>query len=893
MGRSLWQTIIGPGGGGRRTPVGIAMRAGLVACLMAAAVAVLGVALPAAAAQLRPATATSLGGHLVGPISGKTLARRSATIKWQALPATTPTSTPDYVPGKVIVRYRQGTTALQRTKAMSAADATGTKALWPALGLYVLNLDTNTASPTRAIDALEAQPDVLFAEPDYIYHACDLATPASAVSVNDPSFPQQWGLKNSGQWDGTAGDDVDVTDAWGHTMGASKVVVAVIDTGVDYNNPDMKNSMWSQPGTGYHGYNFVAATNDPMDDQGHGTVCAGEIAAQANNGVGVAGVAPNVKIMALKALDSSGSGTDAEIVAAIKYAKTNGASEISMSLGGSQASAAEYTAIQAFGGPCICAAGNDGDNKDPVEYPGAFCGTTSYNGQNFPALNNVIGVGATDMNDDLATFSEYSPTWVSVDAPGVAIASTAMHEFVLKNTSLESGSDWSNWGVLDFSQNGSPDSWGVYTGAIAGDSATNHSSAAISDYKDGDALMLYDNSQFDLSSVPAADHPAITFNTVFNVVPFGKANGNQGALFAYYSIDGSNWYEVPGENTQWMDGSSLWPSKTPDVEEVDLTAMCGGSDNPNTGGYPFWFGFIFASTGAATDSNMYVAINNVSYGVGSTGAALVPTYQTPVRFMQGTSQATPIAAGICALMMSANTKITALQVKQDLIASVTKRSALAADCVAGGVVNASKAVQLASDKTPPTTTATGLHSSAAAWQKTSAQVTLSATDNAGGSGVAHTYYTLDGGAKQTYTAPFTLYDGTHTVTYWSTDEVGNTETAHKGYVNIDTKAPTAAAKAMALKAAKAKKGKKIKIKLTITDPTPSCGSATLTLTLTTKKGKKVGSLVKTAQPTNKALVISFKLKKTLKKGSYFIVCRATDAAGNAQATATKAKLKIT
>ena len=199
----------------------------------------------------------------------------------------------------------------------------------------------------------------------------------------------------------------------------------------------------------------------------------------------------------------------------------------------------------------------------------------------------------------------------------------------------------------------------------------------------------------------------------------------------------------------------------------------------------------------------------------------------------------------------------------------------------------------AADLTPPTTTATGLQSSAgAAWQKTPVKVTLSATDNAGGSGVAHTYFTIDGGAQQTYSAPFTLYDGNHTLTYWSVDKVSNVETAQKGYVNIDTKAPKAAAKAMALKAAKAKKGKKIKIKLTITDTKPSCGSATLTLTLTTKNGKKVGSLVKAAQPTNKALVISFKLKKTLKKGSYFIVCRATDAAGNAQAKAAKAKLKI-
>ena len=199
------------------------------------------------------------------------------------------------------------------------------------------------------------------------------------------------------------------------------------------------------------------------------------------------------------------------------------------------------------------------------------------------------------------------------------------------------------------------------------------------------------------------------------------------------------------------------------------------------------------------------------------------------------------------------------------------------------------------DTTPPTTTATGLQASASApWQKSSPKITLSATDNTGGSGVAHTYFTIDGGTQQTYAVPFyLLYDGAHTVSYWSVDKAGNTESAHSGYVKIDSKAPTTTAKALSVKAAKAKKGKTLKIKLTIADPVPSCGTADLTLTLTTRKGAKLWSLVKSGQPTNKALVISRKLKKALAKGTYFIVCRATDAAGNLQATASRAKLKIT
>ena len=212
----------------------------------------------------------------------------------------------------------------------------------------------------------------------------------------------------------------------------------------------------------------------------------------------------------------------------------------------------------------------------------------------------------------------------------------------------------------------------------------------------------------------------------------------------------------------------------------------------------------------------------------------------------------------------------------------------------GGGAPADSAYAYLLDGTAPVTTATGLQAlSTAAWQKIPAQVSLSAADTTGGVGLAATYYTIDGGAQQTYAAPFTLADGAHTVTYWSVDKVGNVETAHSGYANIDTKAPTVTAKKMMLKAAKAKKGKTLKFKLTVADPTPSCGGATVTVTLTTKKGKKLWSLVRAGQPTNKALAISYKLHKTLKKGTYSIVCTSTDAAGNVQAKATKAKLKIT
>src|SRR5262249_46767680 len=120
------------------------------------------------------------------------------------------------------------------------------------------------------------------------------------------------------------GADIHVTDAWDVTTGSSSVIVAVIDTGVDYNNPELAPNMWTGPG-GIHGYNFVANNTDPMDDYGHGTHVAGTIAAVGNNGSGMAGIAWNVKIMAVKFLDSSGSGSLDGAISAINYAVNNGA----------------------------------------------------------------------------------------------------------------------------------------------------------------------------------------------------------------------------------------------------------------------------------------------------------------------------------------------------------------------------------------------------------------------------------------------------------------------------------------------------------------------------------------------------------------------------------------
>lgn len=219
---------------------------------------------------------------------------------------------------------------------------------------------------------------------------------------NLPIIPSdQWGL-----------NAIDVLDAWIYSIGSPEVIVGVIDSGVDYNHFALKQNMWDD-GEGHHGYNFVHNNEYPMDDNDHGTHCAGVIAA---NSTKYMGVAPNVKIMALKFLSKEGYGSTASAIKAIEYGVKNGAKILSNSWGGGSYSNALADAIHyanlnnvLF----VAAAGNE--NNDNDKYP------------SYPAnykIDNVISVGAMDYRYRRASFSNYGETSVHVFGPGVSILST-------------------------------------------------------------------------------------------------------------------------------------------------------------------------------------------------------------------------------------------------------------------------------------------------------------------------------------------------------------------------------------------------------------------------------------------------------------------------------------
>jgi subtilisin family serine protease len=296
----------------------------------------------------------------------------------------------------------------------------------------------------RALDVpallqlLANHPDVLYAEPNYIVKAF--------TEPNDPSFPQLWGLRNTGQSVngsvGVAGADIHAVDAWNVSFGSTAQVVAVIDTGIDYTHPDLVTNVWSAPAAfsvniggvtvtcpaGSHGFNAITLTCDPMDDQNHGTHVSGTIGATGGNGVGVVGVNWTTQLMGIKFLDASGSGTEADAINAIDFAiqakqafaPTGGANVrvLSASWGGpdfSQAMLDEINAANAEEMLFVAAAGNNGFSNDILPtYPASY------------DAPNIIAVAATTNTDGRAFFSNYGAASVHLGAPGYDILSTTI-----------------------------------------------------------------------------------------------------------------------------------------------------------------------------------------------------------------------------------------------------------------------------------------------------------------------------------------------------------------------------------------------------------------------------------------------------------------------------------
>ncbi len=319
-----------------------------------------------------------------------------------------------YVPGEVIVKFSDNNSTTLRT-------ITGIYGLAVRHSLLkgnfaVLKLP-DYMSVEDAVSSISSERGVEYVEPNYIRRAM--------VVPDDPLYPSQWGLQETG-----------MADAWDHARGEGTILVAVIDTGIDLNHPDLQANLWRNPVESpdgidndhnglvddIRGWDFINGDNDPSDDNGHGTHVSGIIGAVGNNGRGVTGVNWQVSLVPLKILDADGAGSVSDEILAISYAIEKGVDVINASFGGSNFfSNAERDAIQAAlnaGILFVAAAGNGGidfigdDNDSSPFYPSGY------------GLDNIISVTAVTRTGAIATYANFGTTSVDLGAPGDGILST-------------------------------------------------------------------------------------------------------------------------------------------------------------------------------------------------------------------------------------------------------------------------------------------------------------------------------------------------------------------------------------------------------------------------------------------------------------------------------------
>ncbi len=341
----------------------------------------------------------------------------------------------DYAPGEIVLKLKSGKESIDCLTRMEIKPvfqnfhkehARSASSGADLADIYLMKVPKG--EETAYCETYRREPGVAYAEPNYLQHLC--------VSPNDGAYAQQWNLSI-----------VEAESAWDLETGSEDVIVAVVDTGVDYRHPDLGGNLWRNAGEiadngldddgnsyvdddlgwdfvdasgGAAGEDFETPDNDPMDRHGHGTHVAGIAGAVSNNGIGIAGVVWNCKIMAVRAGYKTASGNGVlesdDAARAIVYAAENGAGVINLSWGDTQKSSLIEDAVRfaAEQGALVCAAAGNSTSESPL-YPAALDNTS------------VMAIGSTDKQDKSSSFSNYGD-WVHVSAPGTGIYSTYLND---------------------------------------------------------------------------------------------------------------------------------------------------------------------------------------------------------------------------------------------------------------------------------------------------------------------------------------------------------------------------------------------------------------------------------------------------------------------------------
>lgn len=598
-------------------------------------------------------------------------------ISISPLTAKTLESEKQYMPHEVLVKFKPDLNDIQKTKIREEFEALLIKKL---AGINIEQWRLQGEEDTETVlQVLKTHPNIDHAEPNYLY--MPQAVP------NDPGFHNQWFLQNSGQAvkenTGTPGADISAAQAWDMETGSSDMVIAVIDSGVAYEHPDLIDNVWinskevpdnglDDDHNGYiddiYGWDFIYDDNNPSDysrdlsGDGHGTHVAGIIASKGNNGIGTTGIMWQAKIMALQIFDIYETTTfmdtiiqNINIISAVEYAVNNGAKIINCSFGGPSDSRFQYDAYEyadSKGVLIVVAAGNEGFNNDSAPiYP------ANYN------LPNIISVGATDEHDNLASYSNYGKNTVDVAAPGGnesfnMYSTTPPARETLFYEDFESGdSRWEKSSVHeDWSLTYDP----VFESTVMSDSVNN--------YNDNEDSYIQT-----LEPINADNYRGlhIQFLSRFQLEP------DFDMLLVEGSKDGIN-FSIDSPVTGTISGFSNgierllnWGSETEIGSSFYLRFRLQSDESRNFEG-------ILIDDIELTGINWTFTGNEYDY-------------------KSGTSMAAPVVSGIAGLVWSHRPDLTHIEVKNAIINSVDKLPGLEQKILSGGRVNAAKALQAVTD----------------------------------------------------------------------------------------------------------------------------------------------------------------------------------------------------
>lgn len=585
------------------------------------------------------------------------LTAASALAAAEAGPPQQDPSVPAYVPGELLVKFRP---EVRREASAAYQDwfNISTRRTFAINGYQHVKLPEGV-DVDEALELYLEDPDVEDADLNYIL-STDVAPP------DDTYFNRLWGLHNFAQnVNGTSGTDdadIDALDAWDVTTGSGDVVVAVIDTGVDINHPDLAANIWTNPGEipgngidddgndlidDVNGWDFYIGDNDPRDADGHGTHVAGTIAAVGNNAVGITGVSWSAKIMVLRFLDAWGSGSTDNAIAAIQYANDMGADVINNSWGGGGFNTALKTAIEASDAVVVCAAGNSGSNNDSIShYP-----------SNYDSAN-IIAVAASDQDDSLASFSNYGADSVDVAAPGTNIYSAAPGRETVWEDDFEDND------ISDWTTGGTNDTWDTT------DEEAYFSSYSLTDSPGANYQNNTDSWAYS-PPVDLSDHTAAKLE--FKLI--GLTQPGLDGLIVQASTNAVSWtpldFKVAGDNNFYSSISGFyfsWLAITSDLEAFD-------------GRSSLYIRFNFISNSNTVYAGYY--IDDVIITAASS------TYNgDEYTFKSGTSMATPHVAGLAALLKAHNPALTNIQIKAAIEDSAEFKPALNNKVATDGRINA-------------------------------------------------------------------------------------------------------------------------------------------------------------------------------------------------------------